>query len=167
MAPPALSIPSTVLDDGGSIVLYMTMMLTLLTYQPVGNLCRRSQHSRMFEHQERVAILLLVCVAFTVIAAHLVLISIGKHPFASEFSNSSPDGELVIAQGTIEQVTVIKNGGHILLRVDDVAVFIPAQVASGTSYAKGKNITLYGTVQTFRGEKEIMVSSAGDIGFLP
>jgi hypothetical protein len=121
----------------------------------------------MFEHQERTAILLLVAVAVCVIAAHLVLGAIGKHPFASDFSGSSPDGELVCVQGTIDQVTVTKNGGHILLKIDNVTVFVPAQVSGKTSYTKGQNITVYGTVQTYQGAKEIVVGAAEDIGFVP
>ncbi|MCX6689851.1 MAG: hypothetical protein NTZ39_09235 [Methanoregula sp.] len=121
----------------------------------------------MFEHQERTAILLLVAVAICVIAAHLVLGAIGKHPFASGFSGSSPDGELVCVQGTIDQVTLIKNGGHILLKIDNVSIFIPAQVAGKSSYTKGQNVTMYGTVQTYQGAKEIVVNSAGDIGIVP
>jgi hypothetical protein len=121
----------------------------------------------MFGYQERTAILLLICVAGVVIGAHLVLGSIGKHPFASEFSNRSADGELVTAHGTIDQVTVTKNGGHILLKIDNITVFIPAQAAGTVSYAKGMNITLYGTVQTYQGEREILVGSAEDISLLP
>ena len=53
----------------------------------------------MFGRQERMAILLLLGVAVSVIAAHLILISLGKQPFAHPFTNSSADGELVIAEG--------------------------------------------------------------------
>jgi len=121
----------------------------------------------MFGHQERIAILLLICVAGIAIGAHLVLGTIGKHPFASEFSNRSADGELVTAHGIIDQVTITKNGGHIILKIDNITVFIPAQAAGPVSYTKGKNITLYGTVQTYRGEREILVGSAEDISLLP
>ena len=48
-------------------------MLTLLTYQPVGNLNRHSLYSIMFMRQERVALLLLAGVAVTVLAARLVI----------------------------------------------------------------------------------------------
>ena len=121
----------------------------------------------MFVHQERTAILLLVGVAFIVIGAHFVLGTLGKHPFASEYSNRSADGELVSAHGTIGEATVTKNGGHLLLKVDNLTVFVPAQVAGSVSYAKGQNVTLYGTVQTYRGEKEILVGASGDISLLP
>ncbi len=121
----------------------------------------------MFVHQERMAILLLVGVAVIVIGAHFALGTLGKHPFASEYSNRSLDGELVSAHGTIGEATVTKNGGHLLLKVDNVTVFVPAQVAGSVSYAKGQNVTFYGTVQTYRGEKETLIGSAGDISLLP
>lgn len=121
----------------------------------------------MFEHQERVAILLLIGVAVTVIAAHLVLASVGKQPFSVPYTNQSADGELVIFSGCIDQVTVTKTGGHLLLYVDNVTVFVPGPVAGDRSFEKGTNLTLYGTVQTFHGTKELVVNSAGDIRFLP
>ncbi len=61
-------------------------MLTLLTYESVGNLNEPSQYSIMFERQERVAILLLLGVAVAVIAAHLILGTLGKQPFAQAIS---------------------------------------------------------------------------------
>jgi hypothetical protein len=121
----------------------------------------------MLGHQERIAILLLICVAGVVIGANFVLGSIGKHPFASDFSNRSVDGDLVTVHGTIDEATITKNGGHYLLKIENISVFIPAQAAGTVPYAKGKNITLYGTVQTYRGEKEIIVNSAEDISLLP
>jgi DNA/RNA endonuclease YhcR with UshA esterase domain len=117
----------------------------------------------MFMRQERVALLLLVGVAISVIACHLLFISIGKGPFASAFSNRSADGELVMVHGAIEQVTILANGGHVLLEIDGATVFIPAQVAGDLSFARGADISLYGTVQTFRGKKEIVVNSADDL----
>ena len=62
----------------------------------------------MFGHQERVAILLLIAVAFVVIVAHVVLVQIGKTPFASAYTDQSADGTLVCLSGTIDQVTVPK-----------------------------------------------------------
>ena len=53
------------------------------------------------------------------------------------------------------------------VKVDNLTVFVPAQVAGSVSYAKGQNVTLYGTVQTYRGEKEILVGASGDISLLP
>jgi len=117
----------------------------------------------MFGHQERVAILLLIAVAIVVIAAHIVLVQIGKEPFASAYSDQSADGTLVRLSGIIDQANVLSNGGHVLLSIDNVTVFVPAPVAGGRSFAKGTAVSLYGTVQTYKGKKEIVINSAEDI----
>jgi len=121
----------------------------------------------MFERQERVAILLLVGVAIAVIVAHAVLAGLGKQPFARPFTNSSPDGELVIVEGKIDQITLIKNGGHMTLSVNNLSIFLPAQVVQAVSLQKGDRISVYGVVQTYRGKKEIVVSAAEDVRILP
>lgn len=117
----------------------------------------------MLGRQERVAILLLCGVALVVIAAHLVLVSVGKEPFASEYTEQSPDGSLIRLDGTIDQATVLKNGGHIILSVNNVTVFIPSTVAGDRTFVKGTTVTLYGTVQTYEGKKEILIGSSDDI----
>jgi DNA/RNA endonuclease YhcR with UshA esterase domain len=142
-------------------------MLTVLTYQAIGNLNPRFQYSGMFERQERAAILLLFGVAVVVIAAHLILANLGKQPFAHPFTNSSADGELVFIEGHIDQITLTNSGGHVILNLDNLSIFLPAQVAQKLSLQKGDMISVYGIVQTYRGKKEIVVSSAEDIRLKP
>ncbi len=117
----------------------------------------------MFGRQERVAILLLIAVAVAVILAHIVLVHIGKGPFASAYTDQSADGTLVSLSGNIDQVTVLSNGGHVVLSVNNVTVFVPATVAGDQAFASGTTVSLYGTVQTYRGKKEIVIGSADDI----
>ena len=121
----------------------------------------------MLERQERVALILLLCVVITVITAHLILGSFGKHPFARSFTNDSTDGELVITSGTIDQLVINQNGGHMNVYTDTVTIFVPAQVAQELTLQKGDMISVYGIVQTYRGKKEIVVSSVGDISITP
>jgi DNA/RNA endonuclease YhcR with UshA esterase domain len=121
----------------------------------------------MFERQERVAVLLLVGVAIAVIAAHFVLAGLGKQPFARPFTNSSSDGELVIVEGQIDQITLTKSGGHMTVSVNNLSIFLPAQVVQSVSLQKGDRISVYGVVQTYRGKKEIVVSAAEDVRVLP
>jgi DNA/RNA endonuclease YhcR with UshA esterase domain len=117
----------------------------------------------MFERQERVAILLLLSVACTVITAHLVLGTLGKQPFARPFTNNSADGELVIVGGTIDQITITKNGGHMNVYLANITIFVPAQFAQELTLQKDDAISVYGVVQTYRGKKEIIISSGKDI----
>jgi DNA/RNA endonuclease YhcR with UshA esterase domain len=142
-------------------------MLTVLTYQAIDHLNPRFQYSCMFERQERVAVLLLVGVAMVVIAAHIVLAGLGKQPFARPFTNSSSDGELVIVEGQIDQITLTNSGGHATMRVNNLSIFLPAQVIQVVSLQKGDRISVYGIVQTYRGKKEIVVNAAEDVRILP
>ena len=117
----------------------------------------------MLGRQERIALLLLLGVAAMVIMAHGVLTMLGKQPFARLYTNTTPDGELVFLEGTIDNAALTKNGGHVTLRINNLTVFIPSQIAKDFSFQKGQQVSLYGVVETYRGEKEIVVSSAGDI----
>jgi len=120
----------------------------------------------MFERREQVAFLLLIGVAVAVIAGHLILGSLGKQPFSKSFSNNSVDGELVHVEGTIDQVSLTRTGEHMTLQINNLTIFIPAQVARDLVVTKGANISVYGIVETYRGKKEILVNSAGDIRFI-
>ena len=121
----------------------------------------------MFMRQERVAVFLLVGVAIAVIVAHLVRAGLGKEPFARPFNNNSADGELVVVEGMIDQITLTKSGGHMTVSVNNLSVFLPAQVVQGITLQKGDRISVYGIVQTYRGKKEIVVSYADDVRILP
>lgn len=121
----------------------------------------------MFERQERMAILLLVGIAVIVTGAHLVLSGLGKQPFARPFSSGSSDGELVFLEGQIDQLTLTRNGGNLIVSINNLSIFIPSQVAQDISLKKGDRIFVYGTVQTYQGKKEIVVSEAGDIRVTP
>ena len=112
------------------------------------------------------ALFLLFGVAIAVVAAHGVLTVLGKQPFARPFSNTSADGELVFLEGTIEQAALTKTGGHVTLKIRNTTVFIPAPAVQGSSFQKGQNVSLYGIVETYRGQKEVVVNSAADIRFL-
>jgi DNA/RNA endonuclease YhcR with UshA esterase domain len=50
-----------------------------------------------------------------------------------------------------------------IMVVNNLSVFVPAQIAQGIIVQKGDRILVYGLVQTYRGKKEIVVNSAGDI----
>jgi ABC-type uncharacterized transport system YnjBCD permease subunit len=117
----------------------------------------------MLGRQERLAILLLVGVAISVIIAHLALDQIGKRAFATNFSEQSQEGDLVIVSGKIDTVTLTRSGGHCILVVNNLSVFIPNQIADGQSFTQGTNISVIGTIQTYQGKKELLVQSASDI----
>ncbi|AGB03678.1 hypothetical protein Metfor_2690 [Methanoregula formicica SMSP] len=117
----------------------------------------------MFMRQERIALLLLVGVAVVVITANSALTLIGKEPFARPFSGDSPDGELVVIEGTVSRVNLIENGGHLTLLVANTTIFVPAPVAQGRVIHRNDTVRAFGIVETYRGNKEIVVSNTDDL----
>ena len=121
----------------------------------------------MLGRQERIAFVLLLGVVILVLAAHLILGALGKQPFARPFTNTSADGELVFVAGTIDQLVITKNGGHMNIYIDTITVFVPAQIAQELTLQKGDVISVYGVVQTYNGKKEIVLGSVKDISVIP
>lgn len=117
----------------------------------------------MFMRQERIALLLLVGVAVVVITANSALTLIGKEPFARPFSGDSSDGELVVIEGTVSRVNLIENGGHLTLLVANTTIFVPAPVAQGRVIHRNDTVRAFGIVETYRGNKEIVVSNTDDL----
>jgi len=117
----------------------------------------------MFMRQERIALLLLVGVAAVVIMANSALNLIGKEPFARPFSENSPDGELVVIEGTVSRVNVIENGGHLSLIVANTTIFVPAPATQGHVIHRNDTIRAFGIVETYRGKKEIVISNPDDL----
>ena len=117
----------------------------------------------MLERQERTALILLVVVTGALLCAHFALSAVAEPFFASPFSNSSRDGELVVLEGRVEDLRATATGGHLMLDVAGVPVFIPGSVAAGLDLTINDSVVLCGVVQTYRGEKEIVIESPGDI----
>jgi hypothetical protein len=120
----------------------------------------------VLEPQERTAFLLLVAVCLIVAGAHLVLTGIGKAAFAAPYSSQSREGDLVTLQGTVERASVTESGNHLILRVDGIPVFVPASARGNLPVLAGDRVAVLGTVQTFQGEKEIVIQAAEDIRVL-
>jgi len=117
----------------------------------------------MLMRQERIALLLLAGVAVVVITANSALTIIGKEPFARPFSENSPDGELVLIEGSVDRANRIENGGHLTLLVANTTIFVPAPAAQGRVIHRNDTVRVFGIVETYRGKKEIVVNNADDL----
>jgi hypothetical protein len=116
----------------------------------------------MFMLQERRALTLLLIIAFVLAATSLFLESVGKRAFATRYSNDTPDGTLVILDGTIDRITSTTSGGNQIIQVSGVRIFIPSTVASSLKISRGDRVSLCGKVQTYHQEREILIQSSGD-----
>lgn len=117
----------------------------------------------MLTDQERTALLLLVIVTAALLSAHLLLAAAGKEAVARPYSPDAAEGDLVILEGTIENAATTQAGGHRILVIDGVRVFIPAEAAGGRSFTEGELLGVIGQVQYYQGEKEIVVDLFDDI----
>lgn len=117
----------------------------------------------MLLRQERLAFVLLVIVAIGIILGSLILAGIEKGTLAKEFSLSQPEGSLVRIDGIVEDLSWTQTGGHLNVRVAGTPVFIPAAVAKKITLRKGDHVLVYGIIQNYRGEKEVVVQNAGDV----
>jgi len=120
----------------------------------------------MLTRQERTAGLILAIVVLIVFAGFVILETLGNSNFATPYSPDTPDGTLVVLQGPVEKVTSTRSGGELILRVNGTQVFIPAGAVPETPLKTGDTLVVYGIVQTYKGEKEVMARSKGDIRYV-
>jgi len=115
--------------------------------------------------QERYGLAILISVILILLAGHLFLGALGKEAFASPYSEDSEEGELVILAGSIDGIQKTRTGGHLILNVSGVSVFLPG--GGETTIPDGSNVSVIGTLQNYRGKKEIVLGSKGDIRLTP
>ncbi|MBO4523014.1 MAG: hypothetical protein J5703_07585, partial [Methanomicrobium sp.] len=74
------------------------------------------------EKEERLALLLMCAVLIAIAGAHFVLSAADKHDFASQYTNTSQEGELVRYNGTVLSVSATKTGGHLIMDAGRVEI---------------------------------------------
>ena len=116
----------------------------------------------MLERQEKTALAVLICVVGIVLAVHLLFDAVGRPLVAAPYSEEVSDGAFVLLEGRIEEIRKTSTGGHRILTVNGTAVFLPQDVAARLELDKNASVALYGVVQTYRGEREVVVASAAE-----
>ena len=117
----------------------------------------------MLLRQERIALGLLCAVTVVVLLSTVLLGGLDRSALAQEFREDSPDGILARIDGEVHDLQPTRTGGHLTARVEDVRIFIPATVAGKIALRQGDLVSITGIVQTYQGEKEIVVQSDEDI----
>jgi len=117
----------------------------------------------VLDPQERTALLLLGGVLAILLAAHLVLTSLGDTALASPYTEGSREGDLVVLTGQVGSVTPTSTGGHLLVTVSGTRVFIPSPASREVSLHVNETVRVIGIVQVFQGKKEVAVRGAGDV----
>lgn len=117
----------------------------------------------MLEQQERTALFLLTTVLAILFAGHLILTALGNAPFAVPYSEGSREGDLVVVTGVVEGITPTSTGGHLLLSVNGIRVFIPSPASRDIGLQVNETVRIYGIVQVYQGKKEVAVRDARDV----
>ena len=120
----------------------------------------------MLLRQERIALILLCIVAGGLIIATAILAGVDNATLATEYRADARDGIFVHLNGVAGEVRTTQTGGHIIASVNGTRVFIPSDTARDVALKPGDQVSLYGIVQTYRGEREIVVNSHTDITVL-
>lgn len=110
--------------------------------------------------EELATLVILACALVAIGALYLASLPSGQ------YSWSSADGDHVTVTGALLSKEKTQSGGHIILSVKTdsgpLSVFVPAS-SDGFDEAQktepGKEITVTGKVQTYKGEKELVAES--------
>ena len=73
----------------------------------------------------------------------------------------------MVTEGVVGEISVTQNGGHLTISLENLSIFVPAQIAEGLQVQQGDLIRVYGVVQTYHGKKEIILGSKDDIRIIP
>ncbi|UUX91275.1 OB-fold nucleic acid binding domain-containing protein [Methanoplanus endosymbiosus] len=117
----------------------------------------------LFEREEKTALIILAAVIIVLFLAQFAISGYDKSEFAEIYSNESETGNLVILKGEINTIDRTKSGGHIILDVSGVKVFIPGGEEYNLSVQKNDIAEITGTVDLYNGEREIVVDKREDI----
>nr|WP_319579588.1 hypothetical protein [uncultured Methanospirillum sp.] len=120
----------------------------------------------MIERQERTALLILLVILISCGIFAWVGEGVGKGPFARNYTSQSQEGELVSFQGIVQTVTHTATGENLILDLGGVTIFIPSPAAGMAEISQGDIIRVYGTVQIWKGKREILVKDPGDLTVL-
>ncbi len=116
----------------------------------------------MLVPQERRALAILLFVFGLVVGGAALLEVLGPGPFAVPFSTDLADGTLAVVQGPVEEV-IATDGGHLICRVGEVRLFIPASAVPDHTPTKGELVECYGLVSTYNGARELVLREARDL----
>lgn len=117
----------------------------------------------LFEKEERTAIIILSAVIIILFSAQFIISGTDKAEFAEIYSDESEKGSMVILNGEINSIDRTKSGGHIILDVSGVKVFIPGGEEYNLSLKKNDIVEITGNVDLYNGEREIVVDSRDGI----
>lgn len=116
----------------------------------------------MAGHPQRRALLLLSCSLLLILIFHMFFSLAGSAFFSTPYDSFLTDGGRVSHAGVIEDIRETRTGGHMIITVSGVKVFIPGNIRS-PDLRIGDEVFVYGILSTFDGDREITIQRQRDI----
>ena len=107
---------------------------------------------------------LAVLLVVTVILAGFAFFFGVIHPDAGtvQYDENTPDKTRVTFTGEISSMKITSTGGHVLLNVSGVTVFVE-NGAENIFYKAGDTVRVVGIAETYNGKREIAVGASGSL----
>ncbi|MDO8842134.1 MAG: hypothetical protein Q7J09_09880 [Methanocalculus sp.] len=116
----------------------------------------------MAGHPIRRALLLLSGPLLLILLFHTLFSLAGPAFFSTPYNSSLTDGGRVSHAGVVEDIRETRTGGHMIITVSGLKVFIPNSIRS-PDLRIGDEVFVYGILSTFDGDREITIQRQGDI----
>lgn len=114
---------------------------------------------------EKKAVIILVIVIIALAVLFIGTTFLLPDRGAVEYSENLSDGTLVKYQGIVYSTKVTSTGGHLIVNVSGVTVFI-YNGGSDLILMDGDRVKVIGKTETYAGQKEISVERLSDITIL-
>lgn len=111
---------------------------------------------------EKHALLILCAVVLSLAVVHLGVMVFFPDGGAVPYTAEVPDGSRVLHTGIVENLSLTRTGGHLLINLSGTQVFVP-DGGTKLTLLKGDRITVIGTAETYAGKREVVVDTLSDI----
>ncbi|GAA5263425.1 hypothetical protein [Methanocalculus sp.] len=111
---------------------------------------------------EKKAGILIVGSLLVILLFHLTIQGAGPAFFSHPYDPALPDGKLVVYSGIIDDIRTTWSGGHTIIILSDVKVFIPGGI-DPPPLRIGDPLKAYGLLSTYDGEREIIIRKGSDL----
>ncbi|MDR2855609.1 MAG: hypothetical protein LBV40_05590 [Methanomicrobiales archaeon] len=126
----------------------------------------------MLVYQERLGLFILAGVIGACIISGIILDD-HRNLFYTPYQATLPDGTAVVITATVDTVSTTSTGNHLIVTLKDeyenkipLQIFILNSVAHQINIFSKDQITAYGTLTTYKNEREIVISSVRDISII-
>ncbi|WP_406662442.1 nucleotide-binding protein [Methanolobus sp. ZRKC3] len=121
------------------------------------------------EKEEKVVVILLSMIFLSLSISYLVFFETADSDI-SAFSSSSAPGENVFVEGSVISKRLTYSGNHLIMVIESISgpvkIFVPSDNGAGainSQVEKDSDVHIFGVVEEYEGELEIIVQDKDDV----